>query len=135
MTEKLFTGTLNHNQNKTNKTKSHHLQAGVTALSVPPPFLSAVHEKKKLFVVCIRALTVSSGRHVPLRPPLGPALGLAIFFCRLIERLYCKIWRGISKVFFLNLPNKPITIQFPTKLLNYFRSRPSQKDQFVNGRV
>ena len=26
--------------------KSHHLQAGVTALSVAPPFLSAVHAKK-----------------------------------------------------------------------------------------
>ena len=35
--------------------KSHHLQAGVTALSVPPPphtFLSAVHEKSVCFFVC-----------------------------------------------------------------------------------
>ena len=58
--------------------KSHHLQTGVTALSVPPPpFLSAVYEKK-VFCVFLRALMASSaGGHVPLStppPPLGPAL-------------------------------------------------------------
>ena len=39
--------------------KSHHLQAGVTALSVPPPF-SAVHEKK-ILLLFLRALIASSG--------------------------------------------------------------------------
>ena len=55
--------------------KSHHLQAGVTALSVPPPFLSAVHD----FLDFLRALTASSGGgggHVPLRPRLGSGTGV-----------------------------------------------------------
>ena len=58
--------------------KSYHLQAGVCHLC-PPPFLSAVdlHEKKSFFyffLLFLRALMASSGGHVPLRPPLGPAL-------------------------------------------------------------
>ena len=55
--------------------KSHHLQDGVTALSVPPPpFLSAVHGKK------IRALIASlgGGGTCPSAPPhLGTALARA----------------------------------------------------------
>ena len=64
----------------TGNLKSHHLQAGVTALSVPPPppFLSAVHEKVLLFFFVIFKGTFGlfggGGEHVPLRPPLGPAL-------------------------------------------------------------
>ena len=48
--------------------KSHHLQAGAATLSVPPPFLSAVQEKKVLFFKGTHGLF---GGHVPLRPPLG----------------------------------------------------------------
>ena len=46
---------------------------------MPPPFLSAVHEKESFFlVVLLRALTASSGGggHVPLRPPLGSGTSL-----------------------------------------------------------
>ena len=56
-----------HRDQTTGDLKSNHLQAGVTALSVPPPFLSAVHD-------FLRALTASSGGHVPLMPSLGPAM-------------------------------------------------------------
>ena len=47
----------------------HHLHAGVTALFVPPPppFLSAVHEKK--FFVVFKGTFCLFGGHVPLRPP------------------------------------------------------------------
>ena len=57
--------------------KSHYLQAGVTAISVPPsshPFFQQY--MKKSFLSFLRALLASSGGHVPLRPPLGPALAL-----------------------------------------------------------
>ena len=53
--------------------KSHHLRAGVTALSVPPPpFLSAVHEKKIVFVCFLRALMASSGGGARAPEPPSP---------------------------------------------------------------
>ena len=53
------------------------LQADVTALYVPLPHLFfQKYIKKSLFGCFLRALLASSGEggHVPLRPPLGPAL-------------------------------------------------------------
>ena len=69
----------------TGNLKSHHLQAGVTALSVPPPppFLSAVHEKVLLFFLSfLRALLASSGGGGGTCPsgPLGS--GTALVWCK-----------------------------------------------------
>ena len=61
--------------------KSHHLQAGVTALSVPPPpFLSAVHEKKFVFVCFLGHSWPlrgggGGGGQAPLSPPPPPSIG------------------------------------------------------------
>ena len=53
--------------------KSHHLQARVTALSVPPHlFFQQYMTKKVVFLGRSRPLG-GGGGHVPLRPPLGLA--------------------------------------------------------------
>ena len=50
--------------------KSHHLQPRVTALSVPPPFLSAVHEKQiNLFFKGAHGLLVGGGGTCTSGPP------------------------------------------------------------------
>ena len=67
----------------TGNLKSHHLQAGVTALSVPPPLIFfQQYMKKCLFVFVIFKGTFGlfggGGGHVPLRPPLGSGTGMYV---------------------------------------------------------
>ena len=47
--------------------KSHHLQAGVSHLCPPPPFLSAVHEKSVVFFKGTHGLF--GGARAPQAPP------------------------------------------------------------------
>ena len=60
--------------------KSHHLQAGVAAQYVPPPppfhLFYQQYKKKNVFFFCFvfKGNHGLLGGHVPLRPPLGPAL-------------------------------------------------------------
>ena len=57
--------------------KFDHLQAWVTALSVPSHLFFQQYMSKKFIFFIFRALSASSGGHVPLRPPLGPALQIS----------------------------------------------------------
>ena len=86
--------------------KSHHLEAGVTALSVPPSPTFSFSSTWKVFF-CLFGL-FGGGGDVTLRPPLGPALQTHIIVVYMSNRrmqqsyiqnaIHCRACTDISTI-------------------------------------